>query len=701
MKSFKWVIFVLGVLYSPSNAEAIATSPSPLAIDSAGVSANQTMMTEDWQQILEEMAENGMKGAEWEERLAELANNPISLNEASKEELENIPFINDDVIENLSYYLYRYGPMVNLSELMLVEGMDAQTIRWLKPFVRIEKGISSPIVVPSMQKALVYGKQSLCLNMGRMIQQKIGFDRNQADSNRYAGDPTHVSLRYGFDYKGQLQWGVVLEKDPGEKWWNPGQHGIDYSSFHFVAKDAKRKNLCLFGDYNVRFGQGLVCGSSFSMGKNTSGLSPEMTGSSIRRHFSSSEVGFFRGVALQLTLKPFQLEENQLGLDLSAFLSKRRLDANVENGVFTTVYETGLHRNGKELETQNLLGQTVFGGHLGIRKLHVAFGLTLVTWFHDGIGGYPGQVWNVFKSNWDHGGNLSADFRVVVNRFLIFGEMALDQHGHDALLAGFTLKPYPRMALSMLARKYSPNYQALFGNAFSEGTSVNNEEGLYASTEVQLAKRLRFTGYLDVFRFPWLNFGVNAPSWGRDLALELSSTFGRNGLVKWMIKSKMKEKSPSDETIPISPLSSGVKTQMRLQIIQRQGFFSMKTQLHYTTYRADRHADAGFALAQDLGIESITMGLSVVLHAVLFHTETWENRIYLWEKDLPGSFSMPMLYGKGSRLSLCAKYEFKKLEIQIKVSNHVMPNLKDLGVEQERIHGNRRTEAGCQLNWKF
>src|SRR5665647_3233784 len=107
---------------------------SPHFTDSSSISDEET---EDWHLLLEEMAENEIDTEQWEETLTELANNPIQLNNASREMLESIPILNADQVENLSYYLYRYGPIVSLSELLLVEGIDARILRWLKPFVRL------------------------------------------------------------------------------------------------------------------------------------------------------------------------------------------------------------------------------------------------------------------------------------------------------------------------------------------------------------------------------------------------------------------------------------------------------------------------------------------------------------------------------------------------------------------------------------
>jgi len=673
--------------------------PNSHFIDSSATSIEET---EDWHILLEEMAENDINTEQWEEVLTELANNPVPLNNASREMLESIPILNADQVENLSYYLYRYGPIVNLSELMLVEGMDARILRWLKPFVCLGSIEESSIVYPQMKKALKYGKQEFRWTMGTTFQQKRGYNALSDITDRYLGDALHACFRYGFDYKDQLQWGVVLEKDPGERWWNNTQGGVDYASFHLLLKDSKRKNTLIIGDYNVRFGQGLVCGSAFSLGKNTSGGIPELSGPSISRHFSASELNFFRGAALRLTLKPFLIEKGRrFGLDLSTFLSSRRLDSSVENGLFTSISETGLHRTLSETEIQKKLRQSVIGSHLQFRWTNLTAGITAMAWIFDASAVESLDSWRIFNSNGNKGGDVSADFRTVWHGLLVFGEFALDQKGHTAMLGGASFKPHPRMSVSILGRKYEPEYQAIFSKAFSEGTSTRNEEGLYASTDLQLASRIRFSGYLDVFRFPWLGYSVSAPSWGQEVAAELNATVGRNGLVKLLIKSKTKEKNTSNSCLPINPIQPYLKTQLRLQISNKQGIWSVKTILYANNYKFGNNESNGYAVAQDLGIEPSGNKFSVLLHAVLFNTSSWENRIYLWEKDLPGAFSMPMLYGQGCRMSLFAKYNFKKLNLQLKIADSVQPGMTVLGDGPEQLFGNRRTEARLQLSWKF
>lgn len=670
--------------------------------DSIDYSNSSLEETGDWHLLLEEMAENEMETEEWEELLTELANNPIALNTASREQLESIPMLNDEQVENLSYYLYRYGPMVSISELMLVEGMDSRTVRWLKPFVRIDALKETAIMYPPMKKALKYGKQEIRWTVGTTLQQRQGYHHDLDSINRYLGDPIHTNFRYGYDYKDQLQWGLVLEKDAGERWWDKKSGGIDYSSFHVLLKDSKRKNTLIVGDYSVRFGQGLVCGSSFSLGKSTTGGIPEQTGGYVSRHFSASECNFLRGIVVRLTLKPFVLEKGQkFGIEMYSFVSKKREDSSVENEQFTSILTTGLHRTHSEIENRKKIGTSVLGSHLAFRWTNFTAGITATKWLYDATAVHSLEGWKVFNLSGNCGANASVNFRSVIHGFLTFGEMALDQKGHKAMLTGLSFKPRPRMTVSMLGRKYDPAYVAMSSNAFSEGASTQNEEGIYLSTDFQLAKRIRFSGFMDVFRFPWLCYRVNAPSQGVEFAGELNATIGRNGLIKLQVKSKIREKNQTTSLLPTDPIQAFSKKQLRLQFTQKIGFWSMKTLLQCNRHAFNKSKTDGWALAQDLGLTTSDNRLSFLLHTVLFNTPYWENKIYLWEKDVPGAFSMPMLYGRGCRTSLFIKYNCMNLTFLLKLADTVQPAMKYLGDGLEQINGNHKTDARLQLSLKF
>ena len=155
------------------------------------------------------------------------------------------------------------------------------------------------------------------------------------------------------------------------------------------------------------------------------------------------------------------------------------------------------------------------------------------------------------------------------------------------------------------------------------------------------------------------------------------------------------------EGLPTNLIQPYVKDQIRLQVSQKQGLWSIKTILYANKYSFGNTKSTGYAIAQDLGFEPSGNRFTVLLHAVLFNTDAWENKIYLWEKDLPGAFSMPMLYGQGFRTAFLARYNLRNLSFQLKIADSVQPGMDILGIGPEQITGDRRTEVRFLLSWKF
>ena len=78
--------------------------------------------------------------AGWQEKyeeLSEIAEHPFNINTITKEELEQLPFLSDRMIENILYYIYKYGPMLTKNELLGIEGMDWHTRKFLTDFIYI------------------------------------------------------------------------------------------------------------------------------------------------------------------------------------------------------------------------------------------------------------------------------------------------------------------------------------------------------------------------------------------------------------------------------------------------------------------------------------------------------------------------------------------------------------------------------------
>ena len=81
-----------------------------------------------WEQYLNEVmtAEDAGSSA-WEqtyELLCELEQHPLNINHATREQLEELPFLSAQQVEGIMAYLWLYGRMESLGELMMVSELD-------------------------------------------------------------------------------------------------------------------------------------------------------------------------------------------------------------------------------------------------------------------------------------------------------------------------------------------------------------------------------------------------------------------------------------------------------------------------------------------------------------------------------------------------------------------------------------------------
>lgn len=110
--------------------------------------------------------DNAVNEPNWENELEELSvrlHEPVDLNRATRQQLEQFPFLSDIQIEHLLAYIYVHGQMETLYELQLIEDMDRQTIQYLLPFVCIKaiNNESSFRWKTMLKSAMKYGKNEV------------------------------------------------------------------------------------------------------------------------------------------------------------------------------------------------------------------------------------------------------------------------------------------------------------------------------------------------------------------------------------------------------------------------------------------------------------------------------------------------------------------------------------------------------------
>ena len=665
---------------------------------------SQTIPSVDkWMEYVEELAEETEDTERVEalySDLSYLAEHPFDLNAITREELERLPFLSDRQIEGILSYRERYGKMMSVYELKNIKELDFRTITYLVPFVRVGD-ISVEKRPFTVKNLLKYGRNELQFRYDQCFQQKKGY-RDYPDSvlqkypnRKYLGEPFYNSLRYSYTFDDRLQMGFVAEKDAGEPFWNSRHKGYDFYSAHFFLRDMGWLKSLAIGDYKISFGQGLVISNDFSLGRTTLVTQGERRNNGFRRHFSTNEQDFFRGMASTLSFG---------NLDISMFYSYRKIDAGVEKLSFTSLKTDGLHRLERDWEKRRTIPMRTYGGNIRYATPRFHVGLTALAYSFGKYRMEPEpKPYNLFYFRGSDNVNMSVNYMLKNSYLKFYGEMALSKNGAIATLNALRLTPASYISFLALYRYYDRHYQALFGNAFSQGSSVQNERGVYMGMSLTPIAHWRCSFYMDLFRFPWLKYGVDAPSGGKEYMAQVDYTPGERYSAYLRYKFRQKEENVTREDENIVKIEPYKQHRIRFQQVYNISSFLFKTSLDGVL--AERYGEKdskGFMLSQSAGWKPGSIPFQADVYLSWFHTDDYDSRISSYEKNILYAFNMPSFYGHGVRFALTFRLDlWKRLSFSMKLAHTHYWDRDLIGTDTEEIEGSDKTDLYALLRWKF
>lgn len=648
--------------------------------------------------ILEDLSvnndiDNSVNTLNWENELEELSNRlqePVNLNTATREQLEQFPFLSDIQIEHLLAYIYIHGQMKTIYELQLVEEMDKQTIRYLLPFVCIKAINNEPAFrwKSLLKSAAKYGKNEL------LTRTDIPFYKRKGYEHTYLGASVYNSVKYSFRYSDRLYAGVVAEKDAGEPLGAlHNRYGYDYYSFYLLLKNCGRFKALAVGNYRLSFGQGLVISTDYLMGKTIYASSFNNRSSGIKKHSSTDEYNYFRGLAATVALSK--------DWDVSGFYSHRSLDGVITDEAITSIHKTGLHRSQKEADKKNLFTMQLTGGNVSYQHNRIHLGITGIYYLFNRP--YEPELTGYSKYNL-HGNNfynLGVDYAYRWHRFSFQGETAIGKQGW-ASLNRLQYSPVQNTQIMLIHRFYSYHYWAMFAHSFGEGSTTQNEQGYYLGLETSPFAYWKFFASFDLFSFPWKRYRVSKSSRGADGLLQATFTPRANLSMDLRYRYKQKERdltgSKGTLTLPI------FHHQLRYRLNYSLGdVLSSRTTLDYNHFHSqDRAADKGYQVTQMISSRLPWTRLFADVQGSYFSTDSYDSRTYASEKGLLYTFYTPSFQGHGFRCSIRLRYELNKHWLFItKFGETVYLDRNEIGSGNDLIRRNKKADIQMQLRIKF
>ncbi len=649
------------------------------------------------------------------EQLLLLYSNPLDLNDASADELRNTYILSEKQVQDFLLYRQRNGRLLSIYELQAVPSLDAATIQSLLPFVQVNEVSQNQDNRGLLKRVLTEPNNSLLIRNTRILESQKGYSPAEANAkgeipDRYLGDPNRVFIRYRVSHSKDFSFGFTTEKDPGEQFkWSPSsrQYGMDFWSAHAMLENRGIFKKIIVGDYQYMFGQGLVYSAGFGVGKGAEPVNTVRRNSlGIKPYTSALEGMYFRGAGSSLAIRNFEL---------TLLASEKRIDGNLQSSdsldndfiesYATAINITGFHRTADELKNKGNNRERMATAVLQYRhpsgRLELGALASMVQYQYE-IRRKP-SFYNQFDFNGSENRNLSFSAQYQIQNFAFFGESALSAGGGSATVAGLLGSLGKGMDISMVVRNYSPDYHAFYSNGFGELSRNANEKGVYWGLKYRFNSKWQAAFYYDLFRFPYASYLSDGPSRGREYLSRLTYNPSKTASFFIQFRDENKLRNLSGNAGKADYLVNTFRQNWVIQADAKvNSWLSVRSRVQGSRWEQEGGPAAtyGLAFSQDLNLDYGKFSLSNRFS--LFDTDDYNNRQYLYEKNVLYAFSIPALNGRGIRwYSLLQFSPTRKMDVWIRFARTIQRDMKSAGSGLEEINSARRSEITAQFRVKF
>lgn len=632
------------------------------------------------------------------ENYLQLISNPLDLNQITDEQLRSLYLLDLTQIKSFLEYRKEAGAFISVYELQTIPGFTKEVFLRLIPFVTVEDqsfGINKTIFKRIASEQNNY----LLLRYAQTLESQKGYSSKTDSSSRYAGSPANFYARFRTSKPGDFSLGFTLKKDAGEaNTWNPSkkQYGFDFTSLHAqLLNKGKIKNL-IFGDFQAQFGQGIALGSAFGIGKNGEAVTTvRRSNLGFSPYTSLYEARYFRGAAIS-----YEAAKN---VTIHAMTSWRPRDGNVQQDtlqntedIISSIANTGLHRTPTELANRASTQENNMAVVLNYKNQSVDAGLLFhQTQFGTSLQRNP-TAYNQFYFNGNENTNLGGFLNYSFSNVTFFSEWVHTLGQGSAAVVGMLASLTPKLDVSLLYRKFDRNFYSFYSNALAENSTPQNENGIYWGWKYSFNKKYSIAGYADLFQFPWLKYRSYSPSDGNGWLLRFNYKPSKSIYIFLQAREVAKQQNTGKDT---NLYETNLATRRNYWInldYAATPELSLKTRAQFSTFNFNGKTTQGSAIMQDITLDHGKF--SITGRYVLFDTDDYDNRLYVYERDVWLAFSFPAYNGRGIRHFILFQYQFtKKLDLWMRWAQAHYTDRDSIGSGGETIDGNTKNDVKFQV----
>lgn len=614
--------------------------------------------------MIENNAADGATSSTTLEELEFYQLNPVDINTASFQELSDVPFLSSSAALSILRLRDTLG-RVTPTDLRLLPNLDIHSMEMAMPF----------LVFGAKKSARTTGNESSARYSFRSRGSRQLQLRKPFRDGEYAGNPIRQYHRIEVN-EANLGGGILYDRDPGES------YSAGFISGYLEAENAGIVRKLVIGNYTVNSGEGLTLSGMRTSSKGGNAVSQvKSTGRMIVPHLSTDEAHYFRGAAVSLESYP---------LGLTAFFSQRAIDATIDtNNSITSIYTAGLFRSASELRKRGTVNQTVVGG-IGTLRIGTSYSILFTALRSKYDKDVPSASSAPFIGKEIVVTGASA--KLAFDRIELFGEVAGNDGSLKSGSAGMICEVSKRLSLSAHVRSYGQTYSNPFAFAFGEQNgSVGGETGRYVGAEFRLSEAMRISSYYDEFE---LLIPGSFSTAGHEFVARCEGVVTQ--VVSGFLQFRQKKKSEvhtvlNNQQNPRTIVEDRDQKNLRLCCSFRAGKWTelvQRVELTSVTYSSSNVGEIGMLMFTELNASPARSQFRGSVRMVFFDTDSYDSRLYEYETEVQGGYSLPALYGRGIRWYLVAAWKvLRQAELSFKYSETLKPGSRSLGSGNSEITG--------------
>ena len=563
------------------------------------------------------------------ENLISLQQNPININQATQNQLEQLYFLTDEQIDAIILFINKNGPINSIYELQLINELELYDIRNIIPFITIGETEKQPFYWRDLFK---YGKHEVTMRFDVRNIENYGNIKRQ-----YTGDPFYTNLKYRYSFKDRIYIGFHAEKDIGEQFIGPDRYGFDSYGGYLQINNLKNFKTIVVGDYRASFGEGLVVNQQLSFGRAYDPLTIRNRNTGLHRYGGNDEFNFFRGIGATY---------NIANIDISAFYSFKTIDGNLSGNLLSSYSKTGYHRTLTEINHRDVSNQHVVGIDATYKNSFIDLGVTFI----ENIMKHSLDPANEYYFHGRYQSVGSLHYRFHNQHWSVFGETAIANNTQlgIATINGIKYHPMVDLGFALSHRYYSHYYDNMYASAISYKSRINNEQSIYFASDINIIRPLKISLSADIWdKYQFICLQT---------LIEKYQTFQTSFQARWKHRdNKHRLVFKANHTHFIGQFST--RSQIELNVCK-----TMEEKITPWTF--------GCNIAQRIEYKFQKPDITLQAGICAFYAPTYDNRFYIYENDVLYAFGMAMAMGRGIKTFINTRYQINEhWKIYLKLGN--------------------------------